>query len=83
MAGDSNGIKHKDDGCHLHDSCLNCPEPICIYDFPGYKKNWERFKIVVDLFEQGLSIEYIMIETGYSKKDIVRYLGLVYLPVLA
>lgn len=28
----------RDRGCDLHPSCLNCPEPVCIYDLPRGKQ---------------------------------------------
>lgn len=66
-------MKNKDDGCHLHNSCLNCPEPICIYDFPGYTKSWEKFKEVHILLQNGLSIEEIVSRTGFSKGEVNKY----------
>ena len=33
---------HKDEGCELADSCLNCPFPQCVYDEPGGKQRWRK-----------------------------------------
>ena len=32
----------KDEGCHLHPSCLSCPEPVCIYELPPSKGGAKR-----------------------------------------
>jgi hypothetical protein len=28
------GANFRDTGCHLHPACLECPEPICIFEQP-------------------------------------------------
>lgn len=41
-------ILYEDNGCHLHPSCLTCPEvpplSMCVFDFPGYEKGWLQYK---------------------------------------
>ena len=32
--------QHRDEGCELAGSCLNCPFIKCIYDEPGGKQRW-------------------------------------------
>lgn len=33
---------YRDEGCHIHPSCLTCPLPRCIYDEPGWYRRWLR-----------------------------------------
>lgn len=46
----------KQDGCPLHPSCLTCPEPVCIYDFPGGINALLRFKEMRAALERGKDV---------------------------
>ena len=34
--------RHKDTGCKYHPSCLERPEPVCIYELPDSDKRCKR-----------------------------------------
>ena len=55
----------KDKGCFLHPTCLECPEPICIFDFEGGIKAFLKDKETKRLISEGA-----------SSKDIARQLGI-------
>lgn len=65
-----------DVGCHLHPSCLSCPEvpplSMCVFDFPGYEKGWRQYKQIKHLLLiEKLSIEEIA-KKMKLKKSIVQ-----------
>lgn len=64
MATEASEILYKDEGCHLHPSCLSCPEvpplSMCVFDFPGYEVGWRQYKEIKRMqITEGLSISEI------------------------
>lgn len=64
LAKEMSNVLHEDVGCHLHPSCLTCPEvpplSMCVFDFPGYEKGWRQYKEIKRyMLVDGLTISEI------------------------
>ena len=78
-ANDKNELL-EDAGCHLHDSCLSCPEvpplSMCVFDFPGYEKGWRQYKqIKYYLIIEKLTIAEISVKMNLRKRNIESILA--------
>lgn len=69
----------EDSGCALHPSCLACPEPMCVYDFPGGPKAYARYKAMRVLLETGMDInaaaKELCIHTRTAQRRFVKAAG--------
>lgn len=67
---------YKDTGCCLHPcSTFDCPEPLCILEFPGYKKGRERYKLMVGMIAEGLNTDEIAERLNIKKRQVTRWLS--------
>lgn len=58
----------EDIGCALHGSCLTCPEPICVYDFPGGLRAYYRYKEFWLLLDMGMDIDKAAEQLNISRR---------------
>ena len=67
-------FEHKDEGCDLFPSCLNCPLPRCRYDEARRQTaKVLRNKEMLRLHEiEGLKIEELAERFGVSKRTVYR-----------
>ena len=69
---------YRDDGCELASSCLHCPFPQCIYEFPRGRQRWQK-KLRAREIRQlvitgGKGIKELAIKYGVSQRTIQRAL---------
>lgn len=80
MATEASDILYKDQGCHLHPSCLNCPEvpplSMCVFDFPGYENGWRQYKEIKRmLIVESMTVEQIAVKLGVRKRHVVNMIS--------
>lgn len=80
MATEASEILYKDQGCHLHPSCLSCPEvpplSMCVFDFPGYENGWRQYKEIKRmLIVEQLTITQIAVKLGVRKRHVVNMIS--------
>ena len=66
---------YRDEGCHLHPSCLACPFPRCIYDEEsGLRRRYKRARDqeVLRLHRQGWTAAELARRFGVSERSIYR-----------
>lgn len=68
-------IVYADTGCHLHPSCLACPEVICVLEFPGGKRGLERFVKVFAMKRSGMTSDQIARKMQMSRRVVNRVLS--------
>ena len=68
-------VNYDDKTCCVN-SCLasECPEDICLEDFPGYRKTYEKLRAVCSKEQAGLSIDEIAQELKMKVTDVIRLL---------
>ena len=70
--------QYRDEGCHLHPSCLECPLPHCVYDDPpeagGLRRRykWARDQEVLHLYRQGQQAAGLAHRFGISERSVYR-----------
>lgn len=76
------GVDYPDDGCDIAPSCLNCPLPVCKWDYPGVtgnnvKRAWHR-NIRTEAIRRdraaGMMVKAIMQKHGVSQRTVMRAL---------
>ena len=68
---------HRDKGCDLFPSCLNCPLPKCIDGEPKERcqvKIKARNKGIIELRQKGAPIEIIAKRYGISRRKVRKVL---------
>lgn len=80
MAIEASDILYKDQGCHLHPSCLSCPEipplSMCVFDFPGYENGWRQYKEIKHmLIVEQMTIAEIAAKLGVRKRHVVAMIA--------
>jgi len=66
----------KDTGCKLHDDCLTCPFPYCIYDIKrgAIRKATMQRSAIIKQMAKSCSIEDIAKQFGVSVRTVQRAL---------
>lgn len=73
------GSFYPDDGCSESPSCLECPLPMCRYEYPGGLRslmNIARDQKIVGLRTLGAPVAVIADEIGVSRRTVFRILQL-------
>lgn len=69
------GVKYRDTGCEFASSCLDCPFPQCVYEYPGGKSAWlkeKRDSEIKRLFKEGKALEELATLFKLSERQIQR-----------
>ena len=71
-------VNSREDGCYLHDHCLTCPLPECIYDHVSGRgkrpRNIEREGRVLQMSATGLSNRLIAKTVGIDPHTVAEIL---------
>jgi hypothetical protein len=62
----------KDSGCQYHPSCLTCPEPMCIFEYPGGPEDYFRHKELIKILDDGLSTKEASEKLGITEQSVKR-----------
>ena len=68
-------VRYRDEGCGLSNSCLNCPFPRCIYEFPGGMQRYQsdrRAREIVFQYGRGITPKQIARQLGESLRTVQR-----------
>ena len=66
--------RYRDEGCELADSCLNCPFPRCVYEFPRGRQRWlkrQRDREMTRLFTtEGMGVKELAQSFDVSQRTM-------------
>lgn len=73
-------VVEPDTGCHLHQHCLTCTEPVCYFELvdelpPRSKTINERVATVTRLRTEGLTVEQIAIQLNVAERTVFNDLN--------
>ena len=70
---------YRDDGCYLHQHCLTCPLPQCIYDNPGWLQRQRRRgrdqQVLAAREREQLSVPQVAAKFGISERTVFRIIS--------
>lgn len=67
---------YPDTGCALHESCLRCPRPRCVFDDPPVAtERGKRDERIRELARDGASPTVIALHLHLSRRAVVRVLA--------
>lgn len=68
---------YKQQMCCLHPFCpvQDCPEPVCVFDFPGGMRAFLQQKEIHDLMDTGLNTQEIAEKLGLTRQSVIRRLN--------
>ncbi len=66
------------DGCEVSRSCLDCPLPLCRYEDPYWRREWNLVwrhqAIAAAVREQGKTVNEVAKEFGIARRSVFRIL---------